>query len=330
MKRIILSILLIISCLLIFAQKTTYYDGTRIFTGSLQISNSGEFVFKGNVLVSATTGDTILTIEKSRELMSSYIASNQIFNGNRAITRITWPYGINVGGSTINEFLEKVYFPSVTPIATIVSSQSTSQEFMSAGTDLTTNLTWSATRPTACLTITGITVNSISQTLDSPFAEGHTQNGVLSSQALPRNTNTTYTITVTSTDKSGSESTTVTWYYKRYWGAFYSSVPPTDLSFTISDANILALTGAGIGIGNELSTTRVKNYNGINGGGNYLVFAFPSSWSTPTFVINGLISTAFTRVRNDAFVNAVGGTTTYQIWVSNTTQAVSISQFDIE
>lgn len=252
-----------------------------------------------------------------------------IFDWTRAITRTTWPTGITPGGTDLSTGLEAIFYPSTSPTATISSSQSISQEFMSAGVDLTTNLTWSATRPTACLAITSIIVNTHSQTLDSPFAEGHTQSGVLNTQALPRNTNTTYTNTVTSTDKSGTASTTITWYWKRYWGAFVSAVPPTDITFSISDAQILALTGAGIGTGSELSTTRVKTYSGIDGGGNYLVFAFPVSWGTPAFVINGLPSTAFTEVRSNAFVNTSGGTTTYQVWVSNTVQNSPITLFQI-
>jgi hypothetical protein len=257
------------------------------------------------------------------------IAGNPSFNGNRTVTRSGLP-AINTGDTTLTAWLNSYFFPSVAPSGTISASGGISREFMSSGADLTTNLTWSATRPVACLAITGITIHSISQTLDNPFIEGHTQNGTLNTQALPRNVNTTYTNTVTSTDKNFSISTTITWYWGRYWGAFISAVPPTDISFSISDAQIIALTGAGVGSGYELSTTMVKTYNGINGGGNYLVFAFPSAWGTPTFVVNGLTSTAFTRVRNNAFINASGGSTTYSVWVSNTIQSSAIAQFQIQ
>jgi hypothetical protein len=260
---------------------------------------------------------------------ASWVQINALqFNANRTVTRAGLP-AVNTGDSTIAGFLNNYFFPSTSPTATISVSGGISREFMSAGADLSVNLTWSATRPVACLAITGITVNSISQTLDSPFAEGHTQSGVLNSQALVRNINTTYTTSVTSTDKSGSASSTVTWYWMRYWGLFASGVPPTDPGFTISDANIIALTGAGIGTGSELSTTRVKNYDGINAAGDYLVFAWPTAWGNPTFIINGLISTAWTKVRSNAFSNALGGSTNYDVWVSNTTQAGAIAQFQI-
>jgi hypothetical protein len=251
------------------------------------------------------------------------------FDGNRTVTR-SGIAQVNAGGTTIVEFLNNYFFPSTYPGASISVSGGISREFMSTGANLTTNITWTASRPSGCLAISSIVVNSISQTLDNPFAEGHTQSGALNSQSLPRNTNTSYNITVSSSDKATSTVATITWYWGRYWGAFSSGVPPTDGSFTISNAQILALTGAGVGTGYELSTTMAKTYNGINGGGNYLVFAFPTSWGTPTFVVNGLTSSAFTLVRNNTFTNVSGGSTTYSVWVSNTTQSSAISQFQIQ
>lgn len=255
-------------------------------------------------------------------------AANATFNGNRAVTRSGLP-SINTGDTTLIDWLNNYFFPSTSPTATISVSGGNSREFMSSGAALTVTLSWGVTRPVACTPLQTITVNGISQTVN-PLTEGQTQSGTLASQSLARNTNTTYTVNVASQDKTGTSSITVTWLWSRYWGAFVSAVPPTDGGFTISDTQIRALTGAGIGTGVELSTTRVKTYNNINAGGNYLVFAWPTAWGEPTFVINGLINTAFTKVRsNSAFVNASGGSTNYDVWVSNTTQASAITQFQI-
>jgi hypothetical protein len=250
------------------------------------------------------------------------------FNGNRTVTRAGVP-AVNVGGSTLAEWLNNYFFPSTSPTATISVSGGILREYMSAGAALSVDLPWSVTRPVACAAISTITVDGISQTVNA-IAEGQSQSGTLTTRALPRNTSTTYTVSVVTSDgKTGSASSTVAWQWKRYWGAFASAVPPTNAGFSITDAQILALTGAGVGTGNELSTTRVKTYNNINAAGNYLVFAWPSSWGTPTFVINGLINTAFTKVRSNTFVNASGGSTAYDVWVSNTTQASAIAQFQI-
>ena len=75
----------------------------------------------------------------------------------------------------------------------------------------------------------------------------------------------------------------------------------------------------------NLSTTKNKTYNGINGSGKHLVFAWPSNAAgslTPTFTVNGLPNTAFTRVRTaSAFVNQFNFSgTNYEVWVSNTLQ----------
>lgn len=244
------------------------------------------------------------------------------FNGSRTVTRTGLP-AVSVGGNTIIEWANNYFFPSTSPTCTLTVSEGTSREFMATGTALTVDLSWSVTRPVACLDIQSISVNGTS-IVPFPINETQTQGGVLGQQSLNRNVNTTYTITSTASDgKTGTASQTVTWMWKRYWGSFASAVPPTDVAFSISDAQILALSG------NELSTTRVQTRNGINAAGNYLVFAWPTAWGEPSFVINGLVSTAFKKVRSNSFTNASGGSTTYDVWVSNTTQAGAISQFQI-
>lgn len=244
------------------------------------------------------------------------------FNGKRAVTRTGLP-AINTGDSTLVDWVNNYFFPSTNPITSISVSGGLSREYMSTGSALTVDLTWSVTRPIACLNIQSISVNG-SEIVPFPINETETQGGILGQQTLNRNINATYTITATASDsKSGTSSQTVTWYWKRYWGSFVSAYPPMDSRFSITDAQILALSG------NELSTTRVQTRNGINASGNYLVFAWPSSWGTPQFVINGLINTAFTRVRSNSFTNASGGITNYDVWVSNTTQAGAIAQFQI-
>jgi hypothetical protein len=220
--------------------------------------------------------------------------------------------------------MNNYFFPSTSPAATLSVFGTTQREFMTAGANLTVDLNWSVTRPVACTSIQTITVDGVSQT-PNPINEGQAQSGTLLARTLPRNMNTSYSLQVQSQDgKSGAASAAVFWYWKRYWGVISSGVPPTDPTFTISDNQIISLSGS------ELATDRLRAYNGINAGGNYLVFAFPSSWGTPTFVVNGLINTAFTKVRSNPFVNASGGSTSYQVWVSNTAQNGVIAQFQIQ
>lgn len=210
--------------------------------------------------------------------------------------------------------------PTTAPTATISLSLGSTQEYMASGSALSVTATWSITRPTDCRPITSITVAGTSITPDA-LNEGQSQSGTLAT-TLARNTNSIYTVAVNSTDKSGSASSTITWSWKRYWGAVTST--------TVTDADILALTGAGVGTGSEFASSRTKSYDGITGGGKYLVFAFPSSWGTPIFKVYGLTNSAFTKVRDNTFINASGGSNTYQVWVSNTPYNSAVTDFNIE
>jgi len=88
--------------------------------------------------------------------------------------------------------------------------------------------------------------------------------------------------------------------------------------------------GAGIGSGKELRTNRLRSYNGIDGAGQYLAFAWPTSFGTPSFTINGLPNTAFTKISSSiSFTNMHSYTTNYDVWLSNTAQNSPITSFVI-
>lgn len=235
---------------------------------------------------------------------------NLTFDGNRIITRSGSFLGITPGGDNVVDFLNNLLYPTTSPTATInVSGYGTSKEFASAGTDAIT-ANWSITRPASCLAISSVVVRGKTITPTPAPAEGASVSSTLDT-TITKNTNTTFTITVTSADaKTGTANTTVTWYWKRYWGAFVSAVAPTDPSFSISNAEILALTS------NELSTTYVKSFGTVNTSGNYFIYAFPSSWGTPKFFINGF-ETAFIKVKSAwSFTNASGGVSNYDVYCS--------------
>jgi len=126
-----------------------------------------------------------------------------------------------------------------------------------------------------------------------------------------------------SNDDTFSKTGTLTFRDKRYWGtaAFFGNP---------SNAAIIAADGAGVGAGNEFSTTRVQSRNGIDGGGRYLFFSWQTSFGTPTFVVNGLPNTAWTKV-GDAFTffNSNANPVTYDTWMSNTQQNSPIATFQI-
>ena len=61
-----------------------------------------------------------------------------------------------------------------------------------------------------------------------------------------------------------------------------------------------------------------------------MVFAWPTSFGTPAFVVNGLPNTAFTLISSAfSFTNANGYVNTYDVWISNTAQNSPIASFQI-
>lgn len=138
-----------------------------------------------------------------------------------------------------------------------------------------------------------------------------------------------------------TKNTKLTWLNNIYWGYIdlnnvnltYNPQYIIDVINICTDEAILALDGAGVGNGKELSITKSKKFNDINGNGKHLIFAWPSAFNnskTPIFKTNGFINTAFTCVRTDSsFENKNGFTTKYEVWVSNTIQNSPISTFEI-
>ena len=223
------------------------------------------------------------------------------------------PLGTDLGNTpvSVSSIFNAMLYPYISPAANL--SGGNIREF---GSSNSLTLNWTATKHTS--PITSITVNNIVIT-----PTGNTQSGSQSATAT-QNVNTNFSMSVSDGTNVANASTSVSWESKRYWGKIASNSSP-------SDADILALTGASVGSGNELATNYVKSYNGINGAGEYLIFAWPTSFgANPTFTVNGLPNTAFTKIRsNSNFVNANGYSTSYDVWISNTQQNSIINSFSI-
>lgn len=92
----------------------------------------------------------------------------------------------------------------------------------------------------------------------------------------------------------------------------------------ILDSDILGLSTS------IFTNTRIHSFTNVGGSGEYLVINFPTSFGTPTFIVNGLTNTAFTKVRSASnFVNAGGGTIVIDTWISNNTSGSPIASFSI-
>ena len=240
------------------------------------------------------------------------------FNGNRPVLREGLSYtGEVIGGTTVGEFLNNFFFPALAPLAPLTIVGESILEYGLSGVGLDRSLNWDVdrrTNPIVSISVAGVDI----------VPTGEDQFG---NQAVILAENVTNTFSLLVIDDSGLQvSKNASFYFRHgyYWGAML------DVS-NITDADIMALDGADsdYGTGKVLDTNRQKTFNGINGAGGYLVFVFPQSWGIPSFKVNGLSNSAFTRVRNDDFINQHGYSEPYQVWTSNAQQNAPIVEFEI-
>jgi hypothetical protein len=247
--------------------------------------------------------------------------------------------GMSFSGTySMQQMWDMLLYPYIAPVVSI--SGGTTREY---GGPLTLSLPWSVTKKSN--SITSIVLSASSGASISPGSYVPTGNsqagtalgtGTHSTSPGISSTNT-FTITVSDGTNSPSSAVTLTWMNKRYWGFIdLSSLGSIDITTNESQASLVSsfinmtsnpnsitsLTGASVGVGNELATSRGKTYTGINGTGYHLIFAFPTSFGTPIFSVNGNPNSAFTKVKsNTPLKNLFGFSgTNYDVWVSNTAQ----------
>ena len=164
-----------------------------------------------------------------------------------------------------------------------------------------------------------------------------------------------YTLTIGDGQSSTIASTTVTWMNYLYYGTLdlstLSGNPNPDLTVRPDGSNSGAVANSIVQIGASIDhftiratlgtynrplvtkifatnkTLSLPNYVANN---NYLFFAWPTRFGAPTFLINGLLQTAFTKVKSGyTFINESGFSgVTYDVWISNTiygTSTINIS-----
>jgi hypothetical protein len=236
--------------------------------------------------------------------------------------------GATFSGS-VQDVIDTMLYPYVSPSTSIGSLND--REF---GSSMNVSLNWNVVRGSNNV-ISPILVNGASVT-----ATGLSQSGVTllttTHSISPVGPSEVKYFSMTASDGISSVSSTqsLTFMNRIYWGTV---VVPSQPNLTTNpgsaslvtavciDSTIRNLTGAGANgqaFGNILSTNKSRTYNNINGGGNYLVFAWPSTVAqstTPAFTVNGMVNTSFTNVRTSSpLANTFGFITNYEVWVSNT------------
>ena len=218
------------------------------------------------------------------------------------------------GSEQLNEFFhvteeEHTYLTEIVENDTIGFILETLESILYVAPDIT-NFTITPSVVEIGTTVTDITLN---WNLNKTFTSLSINNGVgsitpslltLALSSLSLTANTTYTITGGDGTNTDSASTALNFRSRRWWG--------TSALDTFTGADILDLQN------NELATNRQQTRT-INGGGDYIWFAFPTSFGIPTYVVNGLPNTAFTRT-TVSHTNESGNTQDYYVIRTNTVQ----------
>lgn len=312
---------------------SSYYSTVdELLTGL--IDNSGSLIKARNVR------DSVYTLWA--ELQGVYATISNVGSAsvvyNRSTPTLTSVGGVPVGytfSGYVQNALDKLFYPYVAPSGTI--GPDVNVEYGNpAGYGIVLN--WAVTKNSD--PITSIITNGVVQLPTGSSQVGTVgASGTHSSTLPPVTTVTTFTMTYSDGTSTPSSTSSCVWNNRIYWGRLnLSGISNPNLTTSpgsvaavtalVTSPVILALNGAnanGVAFGNELSTTKNKTYNNIDGSGQYLIFAWPSNMSgayTPTFMVNGMINTAFTRVRNNwSFTNQYGFSgSDYEVWVSNTAQ----------
>jgi len=240
------------------------------FTASYAL-NGGTGTGTGNATQSLFSTQSLYSTQSlfaTSSISSSFLA----FNGNRAIKRND-PYfqGINVGGNNVNDFLDNFFFPFVPSIVSITSPSSTT--YYETGSVQTITVTSAITANDE------VTFGSGSVKRDSllwntvasipPFSFTYTDTNISSSHVYQ---------TFVQVDNDGSPTVissvtrTVSFIFPYLWGM--SSTPGLS--------------------GNTLYTTMVSHSITVSGNkagyfwgtGTYIYFAYPSSYSALTSILD--------------------------------------------
>lgn len=278
----------------------------------------------------------------------SLSAGNSFFTNPNATTLSVG--GIAVGSTfpgtySLQQMFDLLLYPYVAPILGITASNPVRQY----GSSLVVNLDWSVIKKAQA--ITGIIVEGNTETIaGSGLVNQNGTRAVTATHSLNysslTNETQTFTMSVTDPTQTLTKSTSINWRHKIYWGKIDLSTVPVypnpNLTTTpgakasvtafITGTMVKALSGAGVGTGNALATSYAKTYDGINAAGQYLIFAHPTVFgASPTFKVNGLPNTAFTKVwDNVTMVTEFGLSISYDVWISNTAQNSPVTLFEIK
>ena len=240
-------------------------------------------------------------------------------------------FGTPFASMSLFTLFNRMFHPDISPSATLTLDPNTSPLDYKSNQSQEPNrkLTWTAQKGTYALNTLGTitrTTNNVVTTIANLGISPDGNSGDLTEVVVPINLSSTWKFSIqdtrTPTALTDDDSVSVSYAHRMYWGRFSER---RDLT---SD-EIRSLTGGGKGVigssqynsGSFLSlsfggTNVAKiSFPRIDGANSYLVWAFPSTFGTPTFYINGLQSGAITPViKNKTYVNSFNYEVEYDIY----------------
>lgn len=229
--------------------------------------------------------------------------------------------GSTFSNRTMQEMWDALLYPYIGPVASISSPSLNPREF---GSSNQVTLNYSVTKNSNNI-ISIVLSGSNGYNFAVPGAPFTTNTSGSQVTNATQNVDTSFTVTANDGTSTSSSSLTIVWLNAVYWGR--------NSSFSLPSMSIPSLsTKPTWADGKDLASSRSRSYNGINGAGQYLVFAWPSTFGEPTFTINGLINTAFTKIGTGVPHTNMNGYTNpsgYDVWISNTAQNSPIASFVI-
>jgi hypothetical protein len=292
-----------------------------------------------NLIIAKDIRDSVWTLWNRIDDVE--ITSNQAASFS-SLYENTNPVPVTIGGissgtvfeepKTMKQMFDMLLYPYIAPGGSLSIVGTSNREY---GSSTSFTLSWSITvntKPITSIIVDGLFIYSGTSGTKSTTGTHSLTPGISQTN--------TFTMTVSDGQSTINRNATLTWMNKRFWGSVdlsslgnpnLTSNPSmsTSVGNSITSLTIRNLDGAnanGQNFGNELSNSRLKTYNNINGDGKYLIFAFPSNFGTPSFSVNGLPNTAFTKVKTFAFTNSFGFSgTNYDVWISNTLQNAALN-----
>jgi hypothetical protein len=262
------------------------------------------------------------------QTIASQSASASVYYTNLTPTLVGLggiPAGSTFSNKTMQEMWDALLYPYVPQIVSL--SGGDTREF---GAPNSTTLSWSFTKKSNNIVSAVITSSPGSVNYPIPGTPFSTSQSGTYPTTIVTNTDTTFTFTVNDGSQTVTATTNYKWLPAVYWGKATTNTLPS-MVIPSGGTKPTWADGASVGSGKNLASSRNATYNGINGQGQYLLFAWPSSYGSPTFKVNGLTNTAFTKIGSAVPHTCMYNnyTQNYDIWISDTAQNSPIASFVI-